>query len=94
MFSTTTLELVQEFHASHKGLDPVTTDEAILHDAVHAYLGLGVSLEEEELVLNCVNTLAGLGCSIHLTERVELLISLLEIEVLVELSQAASFFFN
>lgn len=92
MFSTTTLELVQEFHASHKGLDPVTTDEALLHDAVHAYLGLGVSLEEEELVLNCVNTLAGLGCSAHLTERVELLISLLEIDVLVELSSAACFF--
>lgn len=94
MFSTTTLELVQEFHVSHTGLDSVTTDEAILHDAVHAYLGLGVSLEEEELVLNCVNTLAGLGCSAHLTERVELLISLLEIDVLIELSVAATSFFN
>jgi hypothetical protein len=92
MFSTTTLELVHEFHASHEGLDAVTNNEAVLHDAVHAYLGLGVSLEEEELVLNCVNTLAGLDCSAHLTERVELLISLLEVDVLIELSQAASFF--
>jgi hypothetical protein len=92
MFSITTLELIAEFHASHKGLDTVTTDEARLHDAVHAYLGLGVSLEEEELVLNCVNSLAGLGCSTHLTERVELLLSMLEVDTLIELSTAASLF--
>jgi hypothetical protein len=92
MFSTTTLELIAEFHASHEGLDPVTTDEARLHDAVHAYLGLGVSLEEEEVVLNCVNALAGLGCSAHLTERVEFLLSLLEVDTLIELSAAVCSF--
>lgn len=92
MFSTTTLELIAEFHASHKGLDPVTTDEARLHDAAHAYLGLGVSLEDEELVLNCVNSLAGLGCSAHLTKRVELLLSMLDVDTLIELSAAACAF--
>jgi hypothetical protein len=92
MFSTTTIELVSEFHASHVGLDNVTTEEAMLHDAVHAYLGLGVSLEDEELVLNCTNVLAGLDCSAHLSDRVELLLSLLDSTVLVELSIAASVF--
>lgn len=94
MFSTTTIALINEFHASYPGLDPVTTDIAMLHDALHAYLGLSTSLEDEEVVLNVTNVLAGLDCSSHLTERVELLISLLEIEVLVELSSAASVFFN
>jgi hypothetical protein len=92
MYSTTTIALIAEFHATHVGLDEVLNDEAMLHDAVHAYLGLGVSLEEEELVLNCTNVLAGLDCSIHLQERVELLLSLLDGDTLIELSIAASTF--
>jgi hypothetical protein len=92
MFSTITMALISEFHESHKGLDNVTTEEAMLHDAIHAYLGLGVSLEEEELVLNCTNVLAGLDCSAHLSERVELLLSLLDSTTLVELSIAACAF--
>jgi hypothetical protein len=92
MFSTTTIAIVSEFHAAHIGLDAVTTEEAMLHDAVHAYTGLGITLQDEEVVLNIVNVLAGLECSTHLSNRVEFIISLLEVDVLIELSQAASFF--
>lgn len=94
MFSTTTIALINEFHASYPGLDPVTTEIAMLHDALHAYLGLSTSLEDEEVVLNVTNVLAGLECSAHLAERCELLISLLDTEILIELSVAASFFYN
>lgn len=88
--SASTLALIDEFHASHEGLDPVLCHEAAVHDAVHAYLGLGVSLEDEEVVLNCVELLSGRECSIHLAERCEFLLTLLTSDVLVELSVALS----
>jgi len=88
--SSDTLELITEFHAAHSNLDPVLTAEAAAHDALHAYLGLGITMEEEELVLNCTEILQGGECLPHLRERCELLLSLLTTEVLVELSIALS----
>lgn len=86
--STDTLELIAEWHAAHTNLDPVTTAEAAAHDAMHAYLGLGVSVEEEDLVQNCVEILQGGECLPQHQERCELLLSLLSNEVLVELTIA------
>lgn len=79
-------EMVKEFHASHTGLDAVTTEYALLHDAVHAYCGLGVSLDEEELVHNITNVLVGGECLPQHLERVALLIEIIPTKVMIELS--------
>ena len=86
--SASTLSLIDEFHNSHEGLDPVVCHAAAVHDALHAYLGLGVLLEDEEVVLNCVELLSGNDCSLHLRDRCEFLLTLLSTDVLVELSLA------
>lgn len=83
-------EMVKEFHASHSGLDAVTTEYALLHDAVHAYCGLGVSLDEEELVHNITNVLVGQDCLPQHADRVALLIEIIPTEVMIELSVALS----
>jgi hypothetical protein len=88
--STDIQEMVAEFHASHKGLDAVSTEYALLHDAIHAYCGLGVSMEEEELVHNVTNVLVGQDCLPEHQERVALLIEILPTEVMIELSVALS----
>ena len=88
LLSADTLELIAEWHASQPGLDTITTEAALVHDAIHAYTGLGVSLADEEIVLNISNLLAGLDCLPHNRERCEFIISLLPSDVLVELSIA------
>lgn len=83
-------EMVKEFHASHTGLDAVTTEYALLHDAVHAYCGLGVSMEDEEIVHNITNVLVGQDCLSQHANRVALLIEIIPTEVMIELSVALS----
>ena len=81
-------QLANEFQASHEGLDPNTTKEAVLHDAIHACTGLGVSLEDEEVVLNITNYLAGGATNPKLTERVVFIVSLIPDEILVAIASA------
>lgn len=83
-------EMVKEFHVSHTGLDTVTTEYALLHDAVHAYCGLGVSMEDEEIVHNITNVLVGQDCLPQHANRVALLIEIIPTEVMIELSVALS----
>lgn len=88
LLSTDTLELIAEWHASQTGLDPVLTEAALVHDAIHAYTGLGTTLADEEIVLNIANLLGGGDCLERNRERCEFIISLLPGDVLVELSVA------
>ena len=94
LLSASTVELIAEWHASQSGLDPVLTEAALVHDAIHAYTGLGTSLADEEIVLNISNLLAGLDCLPHNRERCEFIISILPSDVLVELSIACSHYYN
>lgn len=94
LLSADTLALVAEWHASQTGLDSVTTEAALVHDAIHAYTGLGTTLADEEIVLNISNLLAGLDCLACNRERCEFIISLLPSNVLVELSIACSYYYN
>jgi len=94
LLSTDTIELIYEWHASNNQLDPITTEEALVHDAIHAYTGLSDSLADEEIVLNVSNLLAGLDCLNKNRERCELILSLLSTDVLVELSIACSHYYN
>ena len=93
LLSTNTVALVLEWHASSTGLDSVTTEAALVHDAIHAYTGLSTSLEDEEIVLNISNLLAGLDCLERNRERCEFIISLLPADVLIELSIACSHYY-
>lgn len=97
MFNTTLSadiqEMVKEFHVSRTGLDAVTTEYAMLHDAIHAYCGLGVSMEEEEIVHNITNILVGQDCLPQHADRVALLIEILPTEVMIELSVALSTYY-
>lgn len=86
-------EMVSEFHASHTGLDAVTTEYALLHDSIHAYCGLGVSMEEEEIVHNITNVLIGQDCLPQHADRVALLIEIIPTEVMIELSVALSIYY-
>ena len=93
-FSTTLSEeivqMVEEFQCSHEGLDSVVTEEALLHEAIHAYCGLGVSLDEEALVYGCINILIGQEALPAMQERCIRLVSLIPAGVLVELVEAYS----
>ena len=80
------IQLANEFQSSHEGLDTNTTNEAILHDAIHAVTGLGVSLEDEEVVLNITNYLQGGETNPKLTERVIFIVSLIPSEILVAIA--------
>lgn len=93
LLSTDTITLINEWHASSSDLDSVTTEIAMVHDAIHAYTGLSATLADEEMVLNITNMLAGLETSAHLTERCAFIISLLPADTLVELSIACSHYF-
>ena len=90
LLSANTVELIAEWHASSDELDPVTTEIALVHDAIHAWCGLSTSFADEEVVSNIANMLAGLDTSAHLTERCAFIISLLPTHVVVELSIACS----
>ena len=93
LLSTSTIELIQEWHESQQGLDPVLTEAALVHDAIHAYCGLGTTVADEDIVLNIVNLLAGHDClEIH-RDRVEFIIGLLTSDVLIELSVACATYF-
>lgn len=93
LLSADTVQLIAEWHASQEGLDPVSTEAALVHDAIHAYTGLSTSLADEEIVLNVSNLLAGLDCLEHNRERCEFIISLLPADVLIELSIACSHYY-
>ncbi len=84
--NTLITELANEFQASHEGLDTNNTTEAILHDCLHCVTGLGVSLEDEEVVLNITNYLAGGETNPKLTERVLFIVSLIPEEILVAIA--------
>lgn len=86
-------EMVKEFHASHTGLDAVTTEYALLHDSIHAYCGLGVSMADEEIVHNITNVLVGQDCLPQHADRVALLIEIIPTEVMIELSVALSTYY-
>ena len=94
LLSADTIELINEWHASNNELDSITTEEALVHDAIHAYTGLSTSLADEEIVLNIANLLAGLDCLPRNRERCEFIISLLPSDVLVELSIACAHYYN
>lgn len=94
LLSADTQQLIAEWHTTHSGLDPVTTEAALVHDAIHAYTGLGTTLADEEIVLNISNILAGLDCLPHNRERCEFIISLLPSDVLIELSIACAHYYN
>lgn len=74
--STELTELANEFQQAYN-LDINTTNEAIVHDALHAILGLSTSLEDEEVVLNVVNCLEGGEVNPRLLERVTTLLDIL-----------------
>lgn len=88
LFSVETIALVEEFHCSKPGLDPVTTEKALVHDVIHAVTGLGVTLEDEEIVLNIQNLLGGEECLEKNRERCEFMLTLIPVEILVELTNA------
>lgn len=94
LLSANTVELIAEWHASSADLDPVTTEIALVHDAIHAWCGLSTTLADEEVVSNIANMLAGKETSTHLTERCAFIISLLPTDVLVELSIACSHYYS
>jgi hypothetical protein len=79
MTHPTIIELANEFTSSHEGLAVNSTHQAFTHDAIHAVTGLGVTLAEEELVLNVSNALTGDEVNPDCLERVT---NLLEIIVL------------
>lgn len=93
LLSVNTIELIAEWHASSDELDSVTTEIALVHDAIHAWCGLSTTLADEEVVSNIANMLAGLDTSAHLTERCAFIISLLPTDVVVELSIACSHYY-
>ncbi len=94
LLSADTQQLIAEWHASQSDLDPVLTEAALVHDAIHAHTGLGTSLADEEIVLNISNLLAGLDCLPHNRERCEYIISLLPSDVLVELAIACTTYYG
>lgn len=73
--NATLIALATEFQQSNN-LDINTTNEAYLHDAVHAIFGLSASLEDEEIVLNITEVLTGNDCLERNRERVENMISM------------------
>lgn len=73
----TLIELATEFQTSYN-LDINTTTEAFAHDALHALLGLGASLEDEEVVLNVSNALVGEEINPKHQSRVDSLMIVLE----------------
>ena len=88
MLSQSLKQLATEFQQS-LSLDVNTTDEAYAHDAVHALTGLGVTLEDEELVLNITEVLQGGECLAKHTDRVINFIQLMaeaDIELFTELA--------
>jgi len=93
LLSSDTITLINEWHASSPDLDPVTTEIAMVHDAIHAWCGLSTTLADEEVVSNIANMLAGLDTSAYLTERCAFIISLLPADTLVELSIACSHYY-
>lgn len=82
------IDMVEEFQCSQTGLDPVVTEEALLHEAIHAYTGLGVTLDDEAHVYGCINILIGQCALPAMQERCELLVSIIPVEVLAELVDA------
>jgi hypothetical protein len=76
MTHATIIELANEFTSSHPGLDINTTHQAFAHDAIHAVTGLGVSLADEELVLNLSNALVGEEVNPTHYDRVALLLEI------------------
>lgn len=94
LLSSDTVALIQEWHASSSELDSVTTEAALVHDAIHAWCGLSTSLADEEVVSNVANMLAGLETSEYLTERCARIISFLPSDVVVELSIACAYIYS
>lgn len=77
MLSQAALDYVNEFHNSHPGLDPVTTEAAAWHDFLHSFTNLSTTLEDEEIVLNITEVLSGGQCSPQNADRVYFFISIL-----------------
>lgn len=94
LLSASTVELILEWHNSYNDLDSVNTEIALVHDAIHAWCGLSTSLDDEAVVSNIANMLAGLETLPYLTKRCEFLLSLLPSDVVVELSIACSIYYG
>ena len=59
MFTKNLFVITANWFANYDGLGVNHTDAAFAHDCVHAVFNIGVSLKEEELVLNLTNCLLG-----------------------------------
>ena len=70
MFTKRLYKVQAEWFAEQEGLEVNKTMEAFAHDSVHAVLELGVTLEEEELVLNVQQSLLGYEVSSHMVNKV------------------------
>lgn len=93
MISQQVIDLATEFQES-LNLDINTTDEAYMHDAIHAMTGLGVTLEDEEIVLNITEVLQGGECLPRHESRVNSFIELMILADIELFTEIANFFSN
>ena len=93
MLSQNLKTLATEFQQSLH-LDINTTDEAYVHDAIHALTGLGVTLEDEEIVLNITEVLQGGNCLPRHETRVLDFIQLMTVADIEVFSEIVNYFSN
>ena len=91
MISQQVINLATEFQQS-LNLDINTTDEAYMHDAIHAMTGLGVSLQDEEIVLNITEVLQGGECLPQHEARVNNFIELMILADIELFTEVANYF--
>jgi hypothetical protein len=84
MFTKNLFSIVSAWYANQENLAPNTTLTAFAHDLSHAIFHLGVSLEDEEKVLNIENFLTEGVCNPELEAFVIEAISDVNSDLLVE----------
>ena len=84
------VQLALRLHRSTPNLDPITTHEALIHDALHGACGLGVSIHDEHLIHNIAEILEGGIPLDEFREECESIISEIAIDDLVILTEALS----
>ena len=94
MFTKNLFVITANWFANYNGLGANHTDAAFAHDCVHAVFGIGVSLKEEELVLNLTNCLIGQETNPKMEQAIEEAIASVNMDLLIELSTYLEATFN
>lgn len=94
MFTKNLFVITANWFANYDGLGVNHTEAAFAHDCVHAVFNIGVSLPEEELVLNLTNCLLGQQTNPKMEQAIEEAIVSVDMNLLVELSTYLDATFN